>query len=252
MIRTAVTLVRKGLAVFPCRPRDKRPATANGLRDATCDADRIRQWWRANPDYNVAVATGAASRIFVIDVDGLDAEFELRKLEAEHGALPSSIEVITARGRHIYFQWPAHPIRNSAGKIAPGIDVRGEGGYVLVPPSMHPGGKKYAWSVDCSNAVAGAPAWLLAKSSGNSGNGAPTAPSAWRDLVANGVGEGSRNDSVTRLAGCMLRHRIDPVVALEMLGAWNAARCRPPLAEAEITAIVDSIAARELKRRGAS
>jgi hypothetical protein len=252
MIRTAITLARRGVAVFPCRPRDKRPATVNGLKDATTDASLIRQWWRTNPDYNVAIATGAISRIFAIDVDGLDAEFELRKLEGEHGALPSSIEVITARGRHIYFQWPAQPIRNSASKIAPGIDVRGDGGYVLVPPSVHPSGKKYAWSVDCGNVIAAAPAWLLAKANGSNGNGAATPPSAWRDLVRDGVDEGSRNDTVARLAGYLLRHHVDPIVALEMLGAWNATRCRPPLDETELAGIVDSIAARELKRRGAS
>jgi hypothetical protein len=252
MIRTAITLARRGLAVFPCRPRDKRPATANGLKDATTDADLIRQWWRINPDYNVAIATGAVSRIFVIDIDDHDAEFELRKLEAEHGELPSSIEVITARGRHIYFRWPAQPVRNSTGKIAPGIDVRGDGGYVLVPPSVHPSGKKYAWSVDCSDSVAEAPEWLLSRANGTNGNGAATPPSAWRDLVCNGVDEGSRNASITRLAGYLLRHHVDPIVTLEMLSAWNTTRCRPPLDEKELATIVDNIAARELKRRGAA
>jgi len=238
--------------VFPCRPRDKRPATANGLKDATTDINIIRQWWRTNPDFNVAIATGVVSRIFVIDVDGLDAEFELRKLEGEHGALPPSVEVITARGRHIYFQWPAQPIRNSAGKIAPGIDVRGDGGYVLVPPSVHPSGKKYAWSVDCSTSVTEAPEWLLTRANGTNANGATTPPSAWRDLVCHGVDEGSRNDSIARLAGYLLRHHVDPIVALEMLSAWNATRCRPPLDEKELATIIDSIAARELKRRGAA
>jgi hypothetical protein len=254
MLRTALTLAAKGFAVFPCGVAAKVPATAHGLKDATTDTDLIRQWWRTDPNYNIAVATGAVSKIFVIDVDGLDAEFELRKLEAEHGALPPSIEVITARGRHVYFRWPAQPIRNSAGKIAPGIDVRGDGGYVLVPPSVHPSGKEYAWSVDSSNSIAEAPAWLLAKASGSNrtnGNGA-TPPSAWRDLVRDGVDEGSRNDSIARLAGYLLRRHVDAIVALELLDAWNATHCRPPLEEKELVTIVDSIAARELKRRGAA
>lgn len=238
------------MAVFPCRPRDKRPATANGLKDATIDPNLIRQWWRADPNYNVAVATGAASRIFVVDIDGADAEGELQTLEVEHGALPSSVEAITARGRHVYFQWPAQPIRNSTGKIAPGIDVRGEGGYVLTPPSVHPSGRLYAWSVDSANSVADAPQWLLAKANGSNGNGTATPPSAWRNLARDGVDSGQRNNTVARLTGYLLRHRIDPVVALEMLTAWNATRCRPPLDEAEVASIVDSIAARELKRRG--
>ena len=139
MIRTAIALAQKKVAVFPCRPQDKRPATANGLKDATTDLDIIRQWWRQEPQFNLAIATGATSGIFVVDIDGLDAEFELRKLEAEHGQLPSTVEAITARGRHVYFLSPKIPVRSSVSKIAPGIDVRGDGGYVLAPPSIHPG-----------------------------------------------------------------------------------------------------------------
>src|SRR4249919_192975 len=114
MIRTAIALAQKGMPVFPCRPRDKRPATANGLKDATTDLDTIRQWWRQEPQFNLAIATGAVSGIFVVDIDGLDAEVELRRLEAEHGGFPSTVEAITARGRHVYFRhgirlWQATP-----------------------------------------------------------------------------------------------------------------------------------------------
>ena len=118
MIRTALALAARGFHVFPCRPRDKRPATANGLKDATTDPDIIQAWWQQQPDFNIAIATGAASGIFVVDIDGLDAEAALRRLEVEHGALPATVEAITARGRHVYFKWPQEPVRNSAGKIA--------------------------------------------------------------------------------------------------------------------------------------
>ena len=112
MIRSALTLAAKGLYVFPCQPRDKRPATANGVKAATIDEITIRQWWQQIPDANIAFATGTPSKIFVLDVDGIDAEAELRKLEAKHGALPATVEVITARGRHVYFKMPTTPIRN--------------------------------------------------------------------------------------------------------------------------------------------
>ena len=138
MIRTALALAESGFHVFPCRPRDKRPATANGLKDATTDPDVIQAWWRQQPDNNIAIATGAASGIFVVDIDGLDAEAALRRLEVEHGALPATVEAITARGRHVYFKSPREPVRNSAGKIGTHIDVRGDGGYVICPPSIHP------------------------------------------------------------------------------------------------------------------
>ena len=79
-----------------------------------------------------------------------------------------------------------------------------------------------------------------------------TPPSAWRDLVRDGVDEGSRNDSIARLTGYLLRRHVDAIVTLELLGAWNATHCRPPLEEKELVTIIDSIAARELKRRGAA
>lgn len=249
MLRTAVALALKGMAVFPCRPQDKRPATANGLKDATTDLDIIRQWWRQEPQFNLAIATGAVSGIFVLDVDNLDAEVELRRLEAEHTGLPSTVEVITSRGRHVYFRTPEVTIRNSASKIAPGIDVRGEGGYVLAPPSIHPSGRRYEWSVDCS-ALADAPAWLVAKVS-QPANGAtpPLPPERWRELVVTGAVEGTRDCTVAKLAGHLLRRRIDPFVALELLQSWNATKCLPPLPASDIERIVASVAGRELQRR---
>src|SRR4051812_23280072 len=118
MIRFALGLARRGLAVFPCRPREKRPATEHGFKDASTDPAVIEAWWREEPQHNIAIATGASSNMFVIDVDGLDAEVELRKLERDLGPLPPTVEVITARGRHLYFKWPAQaPVACSAGKI---------------------------------------------------------------------------------------------------------------------------------------
>jgi Bifunctional DNA primase/polymerase, N-terminal len=79
-------------------------------------------------------------------------------------------------------------VRNSASKIAPGIDVRGDGGYCISPPSTHPSGKPYAWSVDSANAFAEPPAWLIEKIVGGNGNGhEATPPEVWRELLADGV-----------------------------------------------------------------
>jgi hypothetical protein len=250
VVRSALALARKGLRVFPCVVAGKQPATAHGCKDATVDPSVISAWWRQLPDANIGVATGAASGIFVVDVDGLDAEAELRKLEVQHGALPATIEVITARGRHIYLRMPGAVVRNTAGKIAPGIDTRGDGGYVLAPPSVHPSGRRYAWSVDCGPGIAAAPPWLLARieAPASNGNGA-TPPSEWRALVTNGVAEGARDTTVTKITGHLLRRHIDPVVVLELMQAWNATRCAPPLPAADIERVVASIAAKELRRR---
>lgn len=250
MLHTALALAARGLAVFPCRPRDKRPATAHGLKDATTDTATIEQWWHHGPDLNIGIATGEASGIFVIDIDGLDAEAELRKLEREYGALPVSVEAITARGRHIYFKLPDRLVKNSAGLIAPGIDIRGTAGYVLSPPSIHPSGRRYEWSVDSANAFADAPAWLLDKiAAPRNGNGR-TLPSAWRTLVIDGAAEGRRDDTITRLTGYLLRRHVDPIVAHQLVHSFNVTHCQPPLPAADIDRIVNSIAGRELRRRG--
>src|SRR5262245_4747454 len=251
MVRGALALAGKGLHVLPCLPRDKPPATANGLKAATTNPDTIRQWWQQDPQFNIAFATGEPSGIFVVDVDGIDAEAELRKLEGQHGALPPTVEVITARGRHIWFKMPDAPIRNSAGKLGPGLDIRATGGYVLAPPSIHPSGRRYEWSVDCASAIADAPAWLLQIiADSTNGNGKTTPSSEWRDLIK-GVSEGARDCSLTKLCGYLLRRHVDPFITLELIRVFNATRCAPPLPDKDVERIVSSVAGLELKRRQA-
>jgi len=251
MLRTALSLAARGMHVFPCRPRDKRPAVARGVLEATTDLDVIRNWWRQEPEFNVAVATGRRSGIFVLDLDNENAESELRKIEAQHGSQQATVEVITARGRDIYFRMPNAVVRNSAGKIAPGIDVRGDGGYVLAPPSIHPSGRRYAWSVDSATIFAQPPEWLLAKIIASSGDDKKlTVQRAdWCKLLVEGVFEGQRDNEITRFCGYFLRHRIDPYVTLEVLQLVNVACCRPPLPREDIKRIVASIAGKEINRR---
>ena len=253
MLRNALAFAKKGLRIFPCLERDKRPATPHGVNDATTDPDTIHRWWQQNPHFNIGIATGTPSNIFVLDVDGIDAESELRKLEAQHGTLPATVEVITGRGRHVWFGMPAAPIRNSAGKVGTGLDVRATGGYVLAPPSIHPSGRRYAWSVDCANAIADAPRWLLERITESTGAGtgiSTTPPSEWRDLVK-GLSEGTRDCSLTKLTGHLLRRQVDPFVTLELIRVFNATRCTPPLPDKDIERIVNSVAGLELKRRQA-
>jgi Primase C terminal 1 (PriCT-1)/Bifunctional DNA primase/polymerase, N-terminal len=145
-------------------------------------------------------------------------------------------------------------VKNTAGRIAPGIDTRGDGGYVLAPPSVHPSGRAYAWSVDSASVIAAAPDWLVHKIAAPNGNGAatpPTLPSEWRELVEHGVGEGRRDTTLTKIAGHLLRRHVDPLLALELMLALNEARCMPPLPAGDIERIVASIAGKELRRRGA-
>lgn len=136
-----------GLPVFPCRPGEKRPLIAGWPEKATTDAAQVRSWWSDRPDANVAVATGPASGFFVLDVDD---EGSLIALEREHGSLPGLYpQSWTGRGWQAFFRCPGgRTIRNSAGKLGPGLDTRGQGGYVVLPPSIHPSGKRYEWATD--------------------------------------------------------------------------------------------------------
>jgi hypothetical protein len=219
------------------------------LLDATRDAEAIKVWWRAEPAANVAVRTGAISNLIVVDIDGGEAEAALAQLEVECGALPPSVEVITARGRHVWFRHPGGTVPNSAGRVAAGIDVRGDGGYVLAPPSVHPDGRRYSWSVDCASSLAPAPDWLLANLAAPNGNGSATPSTDWQELVK-GVAEGARDSSLTKLTGYLLRRRVDPFVTLELIRMFNVARCSPPLPDSDIDRIVNSVCGAELRRRG--
>jgi hypothetical protein len=173
--RAAAALAQKGLSVFPCAPGAKYPATSHGCLDATTDIQVIDRWWTADPKYNVAIATGSPSGIFVLDIDGDGAELALAKFEAVNAPLPATVEVITGNGRHLWFRTPAGiEIRNSASRAARGIDVRGCGGYALSPPSIHPSGRRYCWSVDSARSIAEAPKWLLDKLSEPAGSNGAT------------------------------------------------------------------------------
>jgi Bifunctional DNA primase/polymerase, N-terminal/Primase C terminal 1 (PriCT-1) len=248
MLEHALALAGRGMHVFPCRVRDKRPATENGFLDATTSLAIIREWWSLIPDANIGLATGAVSGVFVLDIDSPEAETKLHEIEAEFGLLPQTVESITGKGRHLFFRYPGVTVRCTQGVIAPGIDTRGDGGYVLAPPSVHPSGRNYCWSVDSGAEFADAPDWLIEKV------GAPAAqpsasPEQWREL-ATGVSEGARNQTLTRFAGYFLRRNVDPLMLLELLQGWNIGRCSPPLPEEDVRKIVDSICGRELRRQG--
>jgi hypothetical protein len=150
---------------------------------------------------------------------------------------------------HLYFAVD-HPIGNRAG-LAPGIDLRGDGGFVVAPPLVHASGRRYMWELGASPddvALALAPEWLLQRMRSDRPTGAARAPDEWAALVRGPIAKGARNDSLARLAGYLLRRRPAPHVVLELVRAVNQARCTPPLSDEEIVRTVDSIARRELAR----
>lgn len=241
-LAAALAYAAAGFPVFPIHERGKRPMTAHGHLDATRDAGKIQQYWHLCPTANIGVAVPAG--LVVVDVDDREA---LQRLRAEDRHLPATARSTTGRGLHFYYRTDTE-IRNAVG-LSPGVDLRGQGGYVVVPPSVHPTGARYRWEVPPLPAnIADAPGWLLeAVATRQSYRARP--PEEWRHLTAEGVGKGERNNTIASLAGHLLRHGVDPFVTLNLLLPWNAACCRPPLSDREVERTVNSIAGRELRRR---
>ena len=176
IVDAALSYAAKGWRVFPAPPGEKKSrksaAFSGGQRwGATNEATQIKRDWARWPDANIGIATGPESGFWVVEADTLeghavDGVASLKQLEAEHGALPETLMAESPSGsQHRYFKWPADAtIRNSASKIAPGVDVRGDGGMVIAPPSVKPGKGSYRW-LNAHN-IADAPEWLIKLASG--------------------------------------------------------------------------------------
>ncbi|MEK1891671.1 MAG: bifunctional DNA primase/polymerase [Phyllobacterium sp.] len=248
--RAALAYAARGIPVFPCQPRGKEPATTRGLLAATTDAAAIESWWQSAPDLNIGIATGAPSGVWVLDIDNEEGEASLRNLEATHGPLPATIEVITGRGRHLYFRLGEHSLRNSVGRIGSGIDVRGDGGYVLAPPSVHPTTRLYTWSVDSAESFSDAPDWLCRLAEAAETDGKGRSLEGWHRTLTEPIHEGSRNVTLASLAGKLLCHDVNLIVVIDILHCVNIARCVPLLAAQDVDRIAVSVARTHLTRRG--
>jgi hypothetical protein len=149
--------------VFPLRPRGKTPLTPRGFKDASLDPEQVEAWWRRWPDANVGLPTGRASRLLVVDLDGDEGACSWGVLLSAHPGTPPETAVRTGGGGwHLFYRFPdGPPLGNSAGRLAPAIDTRGEGGYVVAPPSVHPSGARYSWTAPPRGEVVAPPAWLV-------------------------------------------------------------------------------------------
>lgn len=253
--RAAAWYAARELRIHPLRPGSKLPLVARWQERATVDLEAIAEWWTQWPEAGVGIATGIDSRVIVVDVDprhgGDDA---LAALEREHGDIPPTWRCLTpSGGLHLYVHHPGGQITNRVG-VWPGIDLRGDAGYVVAPPTALSDGRRYAWEAGHGPhelAPIAAPPWLLDRLRPAAEHAVAHPPDFWRTLVCDGVDEGGRNHAVAQLAGHLLRRGVDPYVTLELATAWAARRCRPPLDEQEVTATVNSIARTEARRRGA-
>lgn len=228
-----------------CTAPGKHPITQHGLKDATTDPAIINTWWTKYPWANVGVLTGQESGIVVLDIDprhnGDDTLFDL---VTKNGKLPDTLESLTGGGgKHLIFQYPGKHIPNdSKGAIfGPGIDVRGDGGYIVAVPSMHISGKNYEWEVSSdpnTTPPLSLPAWALQMFP--NGNGNHTQPQ--QPIPGKKIGQGRRNQKLTSLAGSMRKRGFSQTAIEKALLDYNKQNCYPPLTDQEVLAIAQSIA----------
>lgn len=164
ILKTILSLMRKDFKILPLKPKGKTPIYKGGVHNATADIKEIKRVFRQRPDANYGIATGKASDLLVLDIDGAKGKKSLHKLVAEHGKLPRTVKVKTGKGLHYYFRPGTKRVRNSASTLSPGIDIRGDGGYVVGPGSIHESGATYRFVAGRSVGtfkIAKAPRWLL-------------------------------------------------------------------------------------------
>ena len=206
----------------------------NGFKDATLDESTVREWWTDAPESNIATPT---TWCVVLDVDPRHGgDNTLAELERLHGPLPDTAEVLTGGGgRHLYFA-PVPGLQCKNG-IAPGLDLKAEGGYVLLPPSNHASGRQYLDEILhplFDTPLAPAPAWLLALTIGpaqRNGQQPAGTETDWGALLR-GASIGQRRANALRIAGHFLGKREAPGTVVEILLAFGR-QCSPPYDEEE-------------------
>jgi len=233
--------VSRGWSVIPIAPRSKRPLVKwETFQRRQASEAELDLWFEQWPDANIGIVTGMISGLLVLDIDPRHGgTAALRSLGTDHAPLPPTVSAVTGGGgRHLYFRHPGRTTSNRA-RLAAGLDLRGNGGMVVAPPSVHASGRAYRWETDRAPGqvpLAPTPGWLL-QSEAHPGHGTVH----WRDLVKEGIAEGQRNATIASLAGHFLWHGVDLEVVRGLLLGWNAQRCRPPLSDEEVSRTVDSI-----------
>lgn len=227
-------------AVFPVSQQTKKPLTPHGCKDAKKDPGAIKAWWKRYPDASIGIATGSVSSLLVIDEDvdedkGLNGVHEMQIWETDNGEFPETVRAITGRGgAHLYYRYEGKDLGNRAGVIE-GVDVRGEGGYIIAPPSIHPNGTQYEWECDPEETELAeiddtVKKFLSLKKK---------APGE-KFKLPNTIESGQRNSTLYRFA-CSLQSQglTDEAISAAVM-AENETRCSEPLSKDEITQLIRS------------
>ena len=232
-----------GLAVLPLKPPripgqkkpGKEPMTAHGVKDATTDQDVISQWWDSCPDANIGIATGSRSGgLVVIDLDidedrGLNGYEVLREWQQEHGEFPETWQSITGRGGyHLFYRDAARNSNRAA--LYEGVDIRGENGYVVAPPSVHENDRLYEWEqgpgdlqiAQVNDKVA---EFMLGPLPEQKAQGFQEPET---------ILEGQRVSALVKLIGSQRAKGLSTEAIRAAVKAENEARCIPPLTDQEL------------------
>lgn len=236
----------RGLSVIPCEMGTKKPVVPWKKYQTTRPNDvELRTWEKKYPKCNVAVICGAISGMIVLDID---SEEGYRWIKENGHAIPPTPRVESSPGKgHFYFQHPGFPVKNMIRKL-PGIDIKGDGGYVVAPPSIHPSGSKYCWVPGYSPADVGlapCPPWLLdlIKPSEGTPDLTTKGPVHYTSLLdpEHVVTNGMRNKTLASVAGLMRSHGEEVSEILETLMGINKRRCKPSLPWREVAEIARSV-----------
>jgi len=209
--------------------------------------EEVRLWFTEWPGANIGITTGEVSGIIVLDIDGQEG---LDNLKASGYEIPMTPHARSGGGGwHFYYDCPEGGVPNSVGKIAPKVDVRGTGGFVVAPGSNHISGGIYAWKVSPQEVeLADAPAFMFSKEKQTPAkveSSDRVAPKDWETPVKKGI----RNSTATRLAGSAAREGQPEAAVLERLHEWNQKCCQPPLDADELAKVVASVFSMERERR---
>ena len=230
-----------------CENVGKHPHSSHGLKDATSDPAQIEKRWAEWPDANIAVAT-EPSRLVVLDVDVGDGKpgwASLKAIEDEFGPLPPTFSTRTGGGgEHRFFRAPPQPVRSRVG-LRPGIDIRANGAYVILPPSTHVSGGNYEFVEGPSpNDLGDTPGWLVQLIGDKSVNGKrPRQRTTPVDTISipGRLPEFERNATLTSMAGTMRVIGFELPAIQAALLEHNKSHCADPLADAEVEGITRSI-----------
>jgi replicative DNA helicase len=230
-----------------CNSNGKTPATPNGFKDATTDENQIRRWF-CNPNINIGIPTGKQT-FYVLDIDvadGKQGEESLMRLEKEHGKLPDTMTAFTGGGgKHLCFLYSGDEELKNGTNIRPGIDFRGDGGYIVVEPSMHASGNIYEWESYedmWHQYIEEMPEWLVELVSKKPKQSTkPKSQKEKSSTTTKSITIGYRNETLFKL-GCTLRE-INGVDSSLLLGALSGANqsLEKPLDESEVQYMASKI-----------